>query len=54
MLDTVHHQNLPNLGADWKDNGFSPVPDFVDTGSEILDKSNVDAFEAATKNLTGK
>lgn len=54
MLDTVHHQNLPNLGADWKDNGFSPIPDFVDTGSEILDKSNVDAFESATKNLTGK
>lgn len=54
MLDMVHHQNLPNLGADWKDNGFSPLPDFVDTGSEILDKSNVDSFEAASKNLTGK
>ena len=54
MLDTVHHQNLPNLAADWSHNGFSPIPAFVDTGSEILDKGSVDAFESSTKNLTGK
>jgi len=54
MLDTLHHQNLPNLDADWKNNGFAPIPAFVDTGSEILDKANVEAFEAATKNLTKK
>ncbi len=54
MLDTVHHQNLPNLATDWSHNGFSPIPTFVDTGSEVLDKSSVDAFESSTKNLTGR
>lgn len=54
MLDTLHHQNLPKLDSDWKNDGFAPVPAFVDTGSQILDKSNVDSFESATKSLTGK
>jgi ribose transport system substrate-binding protein len=54
MLDTVHHQNLPKLDSDWANDGFAPVPAFVDTGSQILDKSNVDGFTSATNSLTRK
>ena len=54
MLDTLHHQNLPKLDSDWANDGFAPVPVFVDTGSQILDRSNVDSFASATKSLTGK
>ena len=52
MLDNLHHENLPNLNADWAHDSFSPVPAFVDTGSAMVDKSNVDAFLSATKSLT--
>ena len=54
MLDTLHHQNLPRLDSDWANDGFAPIPAFVDTGSQILDKSNVDSFTSATNSLTGK
>jgi len=54
MLDTLHHQHLPNLDSDWSHDGFSPVPAFVDTGSAVVDKSNVESFESATKSLTRK
>jgi ribose transport system substrate-binding protein len=54
MLDILHHQHLPNLDSDWSHNGFSPVPAFVDTGSAVVDKGNVESFESATKSLTGK
>jgi hypothetical protein len=30
------------------------VPAFVDTGSALVDKSNVEAFIAATKSVIGK
>lgn len=54
MLDDLHHQNLPGLDADWAHNSFAPVPAFVDTGSAVVDKNNVDAFLSATKSLTGE
>jgi ribose transport system substrate-binding protein len=54
MLDTLHHQHLKNLDSDWSNDGFAPVPAFVDTGSGVLDNSNVESFESATKSLTGK
>lgn len=54
MLDTLHHQHLANLDSDWSHDKFSPVPAFVDTGSDVVDKSNVESFESATKSLTGK
>jgi len=54
MLDTLHHQHLQNLDSDWRNDGFATVPAFVDTGSSVLDKSNVESFESATKSLTGK
>jgi len=54
MLDDLHHQNLPNLSADWQRDNFAPIPAFVDTGSDVVDKTNVDAFLSATKSLTGE
>jgi ribose transport system substrate-binding protein len=54
MLDNLHHQQLQTLDRDWAHDGFAPVPAFVDTGSAIVDKSNVESFESATKSLTGK
>jgi ribose transport system substrate-binding protein len=54
MLDNLHHENPPNLAGDWAHNNFAPVPAFVDTGSDVVDKGNVDAFLNATKSLTGE
>jgi ribose transport system substrate-binding protein len=54
MLDDLHHQNLDNLSADWAHDSFAPIPAFVDTGSAVVDKTNVDAFLSATKSLTGE
>lgn len=54
MLDNVHHEQLGNLDQDWAHNSFSPIPAFVDTGTALVDKSNVDAFIAATKSHTAQ
>jgi ribose transport system substrate-binding protein len=54
MLDNVHHEHLPTLDADWSHDSFAQVPAFVDTGSAVVDKNNVQSFESATKSLTGK
>ncbi len=54
MLDDLHHENLGTLDSDWTRDSFAPVPAFVDTGSALVDKSNVDAFVSASKSLTGK
>jgi ribose transport system substrate-binding protein len=54
MLDNLHHEGLATLDSDWARDSFAPVPAFVDTGSALVDKSNVDAFVAASKSLTGK
>ena len=54
MLDELHHESLPTLDSDWTRDSFAPVPAFVDTGAALVDKSNLGAFVAATKSLTGK
>jgi len=54
MLDNLHHENFAALDSDWARDSFAAVPAFVDTGSALVDKSNVDAFIAASKSLTGK
>lgn len=51
MLDDLYHHKLKTLDADWAKDSFSPVPTFVDTGSSLVDKSNVDAFVAAQKSV---
>ena len=54
MLDDLHHQSPGKLDTDWAHDSFSPVPAFVDTGSSVVDKSNVEAFLSATKSITGQ
>lgn len=44
MLDDLYHHKLPSLDRDWTKDSFAPIPAFVDTGSSVIDKSNVDAF----------
>jgi len=53
MLDNLYHHKPPSLDTDWSKDGFAPVPAFVDTGSDVIDKSNVDSFLQAKKSLTG-
>lgn len=52
MLDNLYHHKPSSLDADWLKDSFSPIPSFVDTGSALIDKSNVQAFLDAKKNLT--
>lgn len=51
MLDNLYHHKPPSLDTDWSKDSFSPIPSFVDTGSNLIDKSNIDAFIQAGKNL---
>ena len=46
MLDNLYHHKPPSLDTDWSKDSFAPIPSFVDTGSGLIDKSNVDAFHA--------
>jgi ribose transport system substrate-binding protein len=52
MLDGLHHHRPPTLDEDWSKDSYAPIPAFVDTGSDLIDKSNVDAFMQAGKNLS--
>src|SRR5580693_5928325 len=52
MLDNLYHHKPPSLSTDWSKDNFAPIPSFVDTGSALIDKSNVDAFVQAKKDLT--
>src|SRR6266576_363693 len=51
MLDNLYHHKPPTLEKDWSIDNYSPIPSFVDTGSDLIDKSNVDSFVQAGKNL---
>ncbi len=51
MLDGLHHHKPVTLNEDWSKDSYSPIPAFIDTGSGLIDKSNVDAFMQAGKNL---
>ena len=51
MLDNLYHHKPPSLDTDWSKDSFSPVPSFVDTGSGLIDKTNVESFIQAGKNL---
>ena len=44
MLDDLYHHKLSSLTADWSKDNFAPIPAFVDTGSSLVDKSNVESF----------
>jgi ribose transport system substrate-binding protein len=51
MLDNLYHTKPSSLDKDWSKDSYAPIPSFVDTGSALIDKSNVDAFIEASKNL---
>jgi ribose transport system substrate-binding protein len=51
MLDNLYHHKPSSLDADWSKDSFAPIPSFVDTGSGLIDKSNVGSFIEAGKNL---
>src|SRR5262249_37767771 len=44
ILDDLHHNKLNSLDHDWGKDPNSPLPNFVDTGATLIDKSNVDQF----------
>jgi len=47
MLDEVFHAPPRQLGKDYSMDAFAPYPVFVDTGTAVVDKSNVDLYLAA-------
>ncbi|MFZ0732619.1 MAG: substrate-binding domain-containing protein [Candidatus Sulfotelmatobacter sp.] len=51
MLDNLYHHKPSSLSNDWSRNSYAPIPSFVDTGSDLIDKSNVQSFIDAGKNL---
>jgi ribose transport system substrate-binding protein len=46
FLDDLHH-NAVHEFKDWRNAPASPLPSFVDTGTAIIDKSNLAAFKEA-------
>jgi ribose transport system substrate-binding protein len=48
LLDELHHYPPPRLDAPWARDSFAPIPAFVDTGTDLIDKSNLAAFRQAT------
>lgn len=52
-LDDLYHNKPGHLDSDWARDSFAPVPAFVDTGSVLIDKSNVAAFQESKKSATG-
>ncbi|PYX85464.1 MAG: hypothetical protein DMG70_03435 [Acidobacteria bacterium] len=52
MLDHLYHHKLTSLDVDWSKDSFAPIPAFVDTGSSLMDKNNVEAFLQAKKSAT--
>jgi ribose transport system substrate-binding protein len=46
-LDEIFHAPPTQLGKDYSADPFSPYPVFVDTGTSLVDKNNVDLYIAA-------
>ena len=51
MLDSLYHHKPASLATDWSTDSYAPIPTFVDTGTDLIDKSNVQSFVQAGKNL---
>ena len=49
MLDDLYHNKLPTLDTDWAKDTFAPIPAFVDTGTALIDKANLQGFRDAAK-----
>jgi len=46
-LDEVFHYPPKQMGKDYSVDSFSPYPVFIDTGTSLVDKNNVDLYLAA-------
>jgi ribose transport system substrate-binding protein len=47
FLDDLHHNVVHEFAKDWRTAPTSPLPTRVDTGTALIDKSNVAEFQAA-------
>ena len=54
LLDDLHHHPPSPLTANWAQNATAPIPTFVDTGTFIVDKNNVDTFLQQNKNAAAQ
>jgi ribose transport system substrate-binding protein len=45
-LDEIYHAPPAQLGKDYSIDAFAPYPAFIDTGTSLVDKSNVDGYLA--------
>ena len=50
VLDDLHHNKPAKLDSNWSQDLQSPLPAVIDTGSALIDKSNVSAFRKAAGN----
>ena len=48
-LDEIFHAPPTSLTTDYSQDAFSPFPVFVDTGTSLVDKRNVDAYIASAQ-----
>jgi ribose transport system substrate-binding protein len=46
-LDEIFHAPPTSLSKDYSADAFSPYPDFVDTGTSLVDQKNVDLYIAS-------
>jgi ribose transport system substrate-binding protein len=51
MLDNLYHHKPTSLMEDWSKDSYAPIPMFVDTGTGLIDKNNVESFIQAGKLL---
>jgi ribose transport system substrate-binding protein len=54
QLDEIHHYLPAQFRTDYGVDSFSPYPVFVDTGTALVDKNNVDIFLSAAAEAQGK
>ena len=48
-LDEIFHAPPASLTTDYSQDAFSPFPVFIDTGTSLVDKHNVDAYIASAR-----
>ena len=54
VLDDLYHHPPSSLLTNWANDSFSPVPNFVDTGTTLIHRENVDRFITERTNSTRK
>jgi len=54
ILDSLHHDKLPSLTANWARDPFALIPAFIDTGATLIDQTNVGEFMKARDSAGSK